>query len=119
MTSSQSYIITSLDFASQDIEDYRYSGAKIFYFRMVEDENAELLTLLNDWSILAEKTGKVNIPPPTLVKVSTVERVFAYPHTLETLWSNLSQILSLKNMFEQHFLHLNHHSNLTFLLCTL
>lgn len=69
MTSSQSYIITTLDFASEDLEDYRYSGAKMFSYRMVEDNNPELVTLLNDWSILAEKTGKVNIPPPTLVKV--------------------------------------------------
>ena len=69
MTDAQSYIITSLDLVTEELENYLFSGAQIFNLRMVEDSNAELRTLLNDWSYLAERTGKVNIPAPKFLKV--------------------------------------------------
>lgn len=71
MTESQSFIITSLDTITENLEDFMYSGSRIFTFRMVEDTNLELTTLLHDWTILAERTGKVNLPPPAILKTES------------------------------------------------
>ena len=69
-TAAQNFIITSLDLITEDLENFMYSGAQIFNLRMVEDNNPELRLLLNDWSYLAERTGKVNIPAPKSLKVN-------------------------------------------------
>ena len=71
MTEAQSYIVTSMDMITEDLEDYMYSGARIFSFRMIEDTNIELTTLLHDWTYLADKTGKVNSPPPKMLKTES------------------------------------------------
>jgi hypothetical protein len=70
MTDAQSYIVTSMDMITEDLEDYMYSGTRLFTFRMIEDTNTELTTLLHDWSYLADRTGKVNTPAPRMLKVS-------------------------------------------------
>lgn len=72
MTEKQNYIITSLDMVTENMEDFMFSGANIFSFRLVEDNNLELITLLNDWSYLSERTGKVTMPAPTRLKVLKV-----------------------------------------------
>ena len=69
VTEAQSYIITSLDLITEDLENYLYSGAQIFNLRLVEDNNPDVRTLLNDWSYLADRTGKVNIPAPSSLQV--------------------------------------------------
>lgn len=69
VTEAQNFIITSLDLITEELDDFLYSGAQIFNLRMVEDNNQELRLLLNDWSYLADRTGKVNIPAPKSLKV--------------------------------------------------
>ena len=69
MTEAQNYIVTSMDFITEELEDYIYSGARIFTFRMIEDKEAELATLFHDWPFLADGTGRANLPPPRMLKV--------------------------------------------------
>lgn len=70
MTEEYSFLITSIDTTNLDLEDFFYSGAKITTFRLVEDSNQELVSLLQDWEYLRHKTGdRVIIPAPTKLMV--------------------------------------------------
>ncbi|KAI1288492.1 Glutamate receptor ionotropic, kainate 3 [Halotydeus destructor] len=65
VTEKQNWIITSLDMMTDDLEDFYFSGCKIAGFRLVEDDNSDLTSLLQDWRYLNSKTGNViRIPPP-------------------------------------------------------
>lgn len=81
MTENQQYIISSLDLLNEDLTDFLYSGARITGFRLVEDDNAELVSLLQDWKHLTVQTsgdrGMRNMAePPTKLRVSM--RVITY-----------------------------------------
>lgn len=70
MTEKYSYIITSIDTIKLDLDDFMYSGARITTFRIVEDNNPELLSLLQDWNYLKHRTGgSVKIPAPDKLMV--------------------------------------------------
>lgn len=67
LTSSVSYIITNLDLVTLPLEDFLYSGAKIYYFRVVEDMNSETINLLNIWPNMSDISGTDRLDAPSFI----------------------------------------------------
>jgi ionotropic glutamate receptor len=64
MTESHSYLITSLDLHTIDLEDFKFGQTKITSFRLVDVVSPELLSLMSDWTQLASKLGKKDVTQP-------------------------------------------------------
>ncbi|XP_054152427.1 glutamate receptor ionotropic, kainate 2-like [Oppia nitens] len=65
MTEFQSYLITSLDLQTINLEDFKFAKTKITSFRLVDSTNPELYSLMTDWTQLASKRGLNNASKPT------------------------------------------------------
>jgi len=71
MTDKHSYIITSIDLICEDMDEFTYTGANITGFRLVKDENQVLVTLLNQWTDLNNRTGnRVSMVAPKFLTSS-------------------------------------------------
>ncbi|XP_072157051.1 glutamate receptor ionotropic, kainate 2 isoform X1 [Bemisia tabaci] len=82
MSDYHSYLITSLDLHSVDLEEFKYGGTNITAFRLVDPEKPELLQILRDW--------KENI---TFIKTETAlmyDAVFLFAKALHELDSSQS-----------------------------
>lgn len=69
MTESHSYLITSLDLHTINMDDYKFGKTRITSYRLVDMESHELLSLIEDWARLGSRIGKTNVKPPTSIKV--------------------------------------------------
>ena len=49
MSDYHSYLITSLDLHSVDLDEFKYGGTNITAFRLVDPEKAELQKVVKDW----------------------------------------------------------------------
>ncbi|XP_054154145.1 glutamate receptor ionotropic, kainate 2-like [Oppia nitens] len=67
MTEIHSYLITSLDLHTVDLEDFKFGNTKISSFRLVDVISPELQDLMSQWSLLASKIGKKHILPPKYI----------------------------------------------------
>ena len=71
MTSEVTYIVNNLDFVTLPLEDFLYSGAKIFYFRIVDDMNRETINLLNIWPNISDTSGLNVTEAPSFIKTES------------------------------------------------
>ncbi|KDR09168.1 Glutamate receptor, ionotropic kainate 3 [Zootermopsis nevadensis] len=75
MSDYHSYLITSLDLHSVDLEEFKYGGTNITALRLVDPEKPELQKVVRNWVYGELRYGrKLDLPPPrdnlTFIKVS-------------------------------------------------
>ncbi|XP_039289562.1 glutamate receptor ionotropic, kainate 2 isoform X1 [Nilaparvata lugens] len=58
MSDYHSYLITSLDLHSVDLEEFKYGGTNITAFRLVDPEKPELQRVVRDWINGEQKLGR-------------------------------------------------------------
>jgi hypothetical protein len=65
MSDYHSYLITSLDLHSVDLEEFKYGGTNITALRLVDPEKPELQKVVQNWVYGELRYGrKVDLPPP-------------------------------------------------------
>ncbi|UXI16918.1 hypothetical protein NH340_JMT02861 [Sarcoptes scabiei] len=55
MTEAHSYLITSLDLHTMNLEDFKFGRTKISSLRIVDDSSPELINIMSNWSELTRK----------------------------------------------------------------
>ncbi|CAG7824228.1 unnamed protein product [Allacma fusca] len=60
MTYQFSFIITSLDLHTVDLEDYKYAEANITAFRIVDPERSEVQTIMGEWGTINPLTDPMS-----------------------------------------------------------
>ncbi|XP_024943087.1 glutamate receptor ionotropic, kainate 2 isoform X6 [Cephus cinctus] len=58
MSDYHSYLITSLDLHSVDLEEFKYGGTNITAFRLVDSEKPEIQTVVRDWIYGEQRYGR-------------------------------------------------------------
>jgi hypothetical protein len=72
MSDYHSYLITSLDLHSVDLEEFKYGGTNITALRLVDPEKPELQKVVRNWVYGELRYGrKLDLPPPR-VRIWTV-----------------------------------------------
>ncbi|PNF30869.1 Glutamate receptor ionotropic, kainate 2 [Cryptotermes secundus] len=76
MSDYHSYLITSLDLHSVDLEEFKYGGTNITALRLVDPEKPELQKVVRNWVYGELRYGrKLDLPPPrdnlTFIKTET------------------------------------------------
>jgi ionotropic kainate glutamate receptor 2 len=65
MSDYHSYLITSLDLHSVDLEEFKYGGTNITALRLVDPEKPELQKVVRNWVYGELRYGrKLDLPPP-------------------------------------------------------
>lgn len=70
MTEAHSYLITSLDLHTFDLEDFKFGRTKITSLRLVDEASIELNSIYSNWTKLAYKIGMSDIKRPNGILVS-------------------------------------------------
>ena len=58
MSDYHSYLITSLDIHTINLEEFKYGGTNITAFRLVDPENVEVQNAINNWVTGESRLGK-------------------------------------------------------------
>lgn len=69
MTEAHSYLMTSLDLHTVNMDDYKFGKTRITSYRLVDLESHELQSLFQDWALLGGRLGRMNLRPPTSIRV--------------------------------------------------
>ena len=69
MTASHNYLITSLDLHLVDLEDFKYGGANITAFRLVDPAHPEVVSVVRTWREGEMRFPSRNFPTTQLIKV--------------------------------------------------
>lgn len=64
MSDYHSYLITSLDLQTLDLEEFKYGGTNITAFRLVDPESVVVQNIVSEWTVNNPKT-----PVPHLYQV--------------------------------------------------
>jgi hypothetical protein len=65
MSDYHSYLITSLDLHSVDLEEFKYGGTNITALRLVDPDDPELQKVVQNWVYGELRYGrKLDLPPP-------------------------------------------------------
>ena len=65
MSDYHSYLITSLDLHTVDLEEFKYGGTNITALRLVDPEDPELQKVVQNWVYGELRYGrKLDLPPP-------------------------------------------------------
>jgi ionotropic kainate glutamate receptor 2 len=89
MSDYHSYLITSLDLHSVDLEEFKYGGTNITALRLVDPEDAELQKVVQNWVYGELRYGrKLDLPPPRVRDLdhSTLSARLAGMHAAECLF---------------------------------
>lgn len=71
MSDYHSYLITSLDLHSVDLEEFKYGGTNITALRLVDPDDPEIQKVVQNWVYGELRYGrKLDLPPP---KVSDLD----------------------------------------------
>ncbi|XP_073988845.1 kainate-type ionotropic glutamate receptor subunit 1D isoform X1 [Rhodnius prolixus] len=72
MSDYHSYLITSLDLQSVDLEEFKYGGTNITALRLVDPNNVEVQRVVKDWMSAEQRQGrKIDISTPDLIPAET------------------------------------------------
>ncbi|KAK9498544.1 hypothetical protein O3M35_003153 [Rhynocoris fuscipes] len=72
MSDYHSYLITSLDLQSVDLEEFKYGGTNITALRLVDPNNVEVQRVVKDWVAAEQRQGrKLDITTPDLIPAET------------------------------------------------
>ncbi|XP_014247018.1 glutamate receptor ionotropic, kainate 2-like isoform X3 [Cimex lectularius] len=72
MSDYHSYLITSLDLQSVDLEEFKYGGTNITALRLVDPTNDEVQRIVKDWIASEQRQGrKLDINTPDLIPAET------------------------------------------------
>ncbi|XP_024216292.1 glutamate receptor ionotropic, kainate 2 isoform X2 [Halyomorpha halys] len=72
MSDYHSYLITSLDLHSVDLEEFKYGGTNITALRLVDPQNPEVQRVVKEWTNLEPRQGKkIEIQSPELIPAET------------------------------------------------
>ncbi|KAG8234007.1 hypothetical protein J437_LFUL013925, partial [Ladona fulva] len=69
MSDYHSYLITSLDLHTVDLEEFKYGGTNITAFRLVDPEKPEVQKVVKDWMLGESRYGRKLETSPHAVKV--------------------------------------------------
>lgn len=69
MSDKHNYLVTSLDFHTIELTDYRYSKTNITSLRMVHENHPILNNIMSQWDALSIRLMKRSIPMPKYLKV--------------------------------------------------
>ncbi|KAI1298750.1 Glutamate receptor ionotropic, kainate 2 [Halotydeus destructor] len=96
MTELHSYLITSLDLHTVDLEDFKFGKTRISSYRLVDTASPELLSLMAEWSTLATRLGKRTslTQPPEHIKTETA-LIYDAVKLLATALQDLDQSQSI------------------------
>ncbi|CAN7981832.1 unnamed protein product, partial [Ixodes pacificus] len=70
LTESHSYLITSLDLHTVDLEEFKYGQTKITGYRLVDVDSPELQGFLKDWEIMSSRMDR-RTPVPQTIRTET------------------------------------------------
>ncbi|KAH9381838.1 hypothetical protein HPB48_016353 [Haemaphysalis longicornis] len=70
LTESHSYLITSLDLHTVDLEEFKYGQTKITGYRLVDVDSPELQGFLKDWEIMSSRMDR-KAPVPQTIRTET------------------------------------------------
>lgn len=68
MSDYHSYLITSLDLHTVDLDEFKYGGTNITAFRLVDPEKPELQQVIKEWTYGESRFGR-KLEPGTASKV--------------------------------------------------
>ncbi|XP_077295100.1 kainate-type ionotropic glutamate receptor subunit 1D isoform X2 [Arctopsyche grandis] len=71
MSDYHSYLITSLDLHSVDLDEFKYGGTNITAFRLLDPEKPEIQRVVKDWVYGEARLGRKLQLGPTSVKTET------------------------------------------------
>ncbi|XP_037558522.1 glutamate receptor ionotropic, kainate 3-like, partial [Dermacentor silvarum] len=66
LTESHSYLITSLDLHTVDLEEFKYGQTKITGYRLVDVDSPELQGFLKDWEMMSSRMDRKAPVPPSI-----------------------------------------------------
>ena len=71
MTASYSYLVTSLDLHTIDLEDFKHGGTNITAFSLLDPHNPRVRSVVRSW-VLGEKRfpSRVSANPVPFIKVT-------------------------------------------------
>ena len=75
MTAYHNYLITNLDLALVDLEDFKYGGTNITAFRLVDQTQPEVMNVVRTWRE-GEARRERNFPTDQLIKVINISSSF-------------------------------------------
>lgn len=82
MSDYHSYLITSLDLHSVDLEEFKYGGTNITALRLVDPEKPELQKVVRNWVYGELRYGrKLDLPPPRVRNLDSVMQPEPLAHT--------------------------------------
>ena len=58
MSDYHSYLVTSLDLHTIELDEFKYGGTNITAFRLVDPERPELQKVVNDWANNESRYGR-------------------------------------------------------------
>lgn len=70
VTEAHSYLITSLDLHTFDLEDFKFGRTKITSLRLVDEASIELNAIYSNWTRLAHKIGMSDVKRPNGILVN-------------------------------------------------
>lgn len=70
MSDYHSYLITSLDLHTVDLDEFKYGGTNITAFRLVDPDKPELLQVVKEWSYGESRFGR-KLEPGAASKVGS------------------------------------------------
>ncbi|XP_064489275.1 glutamate receptor ionotropic, kainate 3-like [Ornithodoros turicata] len=70
LTERHSYLITSLDLHTVDLEEFKYGQTRITGYRLVDVESPELQGFLKDWAAMSSRKDN-RIPVPETIRTET------------------------------------------------
>ncbi|RWS26385.1 glutamate receptor: ionotropic kainate 3-like protein 2, partial [Leptotrombidium deliense] len=94
LTEMHSYLVTSLDLHTVDLEDFKFSKTKVTSFRLIDASSTELLSLMDEWSSLAMRSGRRGVVTPENIKTET-GLIYDAVKLLATAVQDLDQSLSI------------------------
>ncbi|KAG8225568.1 hypothetical protein J437_LFUL002085 [Ladona fulva] len=88
MEDYQSYVITTLDLHTIDLEEFRYGRTNITGFRMIDPNSAALKNAVHDWEFGERRSGRrINISPGTVKTEAALmyDAVHAFAQALDII----------------------------------
>ncbi|KAJ6217244.1 hypothetical protein RDWZM_008401 [Blomia tropicalis] len=64
MTDSHSYLITSLDLHTMDLEDFKFGRTKITSLRIVDESSPEMMNIMGNWTKLTKRLNMPDVKKP-------------------------------------------------------
>lgn len=72
MTDSHSYLITSLDLHTMDLEDFKFGRTKITSLRIVDESSPEMMNIMGNWTKLTKRLNMPDVKKPNGILVRII-----------------------------------------------